>query len=68
MRATIMYSAGDVRTEDVPDPSLVEPTDAVVAALRSSSRCSRAIDGKRKWRRAGSNSRPRDYETLALAN
>src|SRR5919199_2999479 len=30
MRATIMYSAGDVRIEDVPEPSIVEPTDAVV--------------------------------------
>ena len=25
-----MYAAGDVRVEDVPDPSIVEPTDAVV--------------------------------------
>src|SRR3712207_4475021 len=30
MRATVMYSAGDVRIEDVPDPSIVEPTDAVI--------------------------------------
>src|SRR2546423_4375892 len=30
MRATVMYGAGDVRVENVPDPSLVEPTDAVV--------------------------------------
>jgi threonine dehydrogenase-like Zn-dependent dehydrogenase len=30
MRATIMYSAGDVRIQDVGDPSIVEPTDAVV--------------------------------------
>src|ERR671932_2496568 len=30
MRATIMYSAGDVRIRDVPDPSIAEPTDAVV--------------------------------------
>jgi threonine dehydrogenase-like Zn-dependent dehydrogenase len=30
MKATIMYAAGDVRVEDVPDPSLVEPTDAIV--------------------------------------
>src|ERR687885_1755739 len=30
MRATIMYSAGDVRIQDVPDASIVEPTDAVV--------------------------------------
>ncbi len=31
-----MYGAGDVRVEDVPDPKLQEPTDAVVRVLRSS--------------------------------
>src|SRR5918912_8793 len=30
MRATIMYAAGDVRIEDVPDPSIIAPTDAIV--------------------------------------
>src|SRR4051794_19905227 len=30
MRATFMYAAGDVRVEDVPDPSIVEPTDAII--------------------------------------
>src|ERR671927_1712106 len=30
MRATIMYAAGDVRVEDVADPAIVEPTDAIV--------------------------------------
>ena len=30
MRATIMYAAGDVRIEDVADPSIIEPTDAIV--------------------------------------
>ena len=35
MRATLMYGAGDVRVEDVPDPVLREPTDAVVRVLRS---------------------------------
>src|SRR3954464_4715229 len=30
MRATIMYAAGDVRVEDVPDPGIVDATDAVV--------------------------------------
>src|SRR3954447_25088870 len=30
MRATMMYSAGDVRVEDVPDPVIAEPTDAIV--------------------------------------
>src|SRR5213082_677448 len=35
MRATVMYGAGDVRIEDVPDPSIVEPTDAVVRVTRA---------------------------------
>jgi threonine dehydrogenase-like Zn-dependent dehydrogenase len=30
MKATLMYRAGDVRVEEVPDPELVEPTDALV--------------------------------------
>ena len=35
MRATLIYGAGDVRVEQVPDPVLREPTDAVVRVLRS---------------------------------
>jgi hypothetical protein len=38
-----MYSAGDVRTEDVPDPSIVDPTDAI---LRVTSAC---ICGSDLW-------------------
>jgi len=30
-----MYGAGDVRVEDVPDPKLEEPTDAVVRVVRA---------------------------------
>src|ERR1700754_3622633 len=30
MRATVMYQAGDVRVENVPDPVLRQPTDAIV--------------------------------------
>ncbi len=30
MRATVFYAPGDVRVESVPDPKIVEPTDAVV--------------------------------------
>ena len=30
MRATVMYGAGDVRIENVPDPTVAEPTDALV--------------------------------------
>ena len=35
MRATLIYGAGDVRVEDVPEPEIVEPTDAVVRVVRS---------------------------------
>src|SRR5689334_14650189 len=35
MRATVMFGAGDVRIENVPDARLVEPTDAVVSVTRA---------------------------------
>ena len=35
MRATIMYSAGDVRVENVPDAAIVEPTDALIRVTRA---------------------------------
>ena len=43
MLATVMYGAGDVRVETVPDAGLVEPTDALVAVTRS------AICGSDLW-------------------
>ena len=35
MRATVMYRAGDVRIENIPDPQIVQPTDAVVVVSRA---------------------------------
>src|SRR5215469_9046895 len=35
MRATVIYGAGDVRVESVPDPAIAEPSDAVVRVLRA---------------------------------
>jgi len=35
MRATVMYGAGDVRIENVPDARLVELTDALVRVTRA---------------------------------
>ncbi|GAB2802008.1 alcohol dehydrogenase catalytic domain-containing protein [Actinoallomurus bryophytorum] len=35
MRATLIYGAGDIRVENVPDPVLRQPTDALVRVLRS---------------------------------
>ena len=43
MRATVMYAAGDVRVEDVPDARLVEPTDALVRVTHA------AICGSDLW-------------------
>ena len=43
MRATVMYGAGDVRIESVPDASLVDPTDALVSVTRA------AICGSDLW-------------------
>jgi threonine dehydrogenase-like Zn-dependent dehydrogenase len=43
MRATVMYEAGDVRVEDVPDARLVDPTDALVRVTRA------AICGSDLW-------------------
>src|ERR671933_1921180 len=43
MRATVMYSAGDVRIETVPDARLDDPTDAVVRVTRA------AICGSDLW-------------------
>jgi threonine dehydrogenase-like Zn-dependent dehydrogenase len=35
MRATLMYGAGDVRVEDVPDSVIKQPTDALVRITAS---------------------------------
>ena len=43
MRATVMYGAGDVRVEDVPDARLIDPTDALVRVTRA------AICGSDLW-------------------
>jgi len=35
MRATVMFGAGDVRIESIPDARIIEPTDAIVAVNRA---------------------------------
>src|SRR6476646_8422687 len=35
MKATVMYGAGDVRIETVPDARIAEPTDAIVRVTRA---------------------------------
>jgi threonine dehydrogenase-like Zn-dependent dehydrogenase len=36
MRGTLMYGAGDVRVENVPDPKIEEPADAIIRVVRAS--------------------------------
>ena len=64
MRATLMYAAGDVRVEDVPDPSIVEPTDAII---RVTSAC---ICGSDLWPYADleptETGRPMGHEAIGL--
>ena len=35
MRGTLMYGPRDVRVEDVPEPSIVESTDAIIRIVRA---------------------------------
>src|SRR5438105_4802342 len=64
MRATVMYGAGDVRIENVPDPSLVEPTDALVRVT-----CA-AICGSDLWpyksMEPDPNGRPMGHEFIGV--
>ncbi len=59
-----MYAAGDVRVEDVPDPSIVDPTDAIV---RVTSAC---ICGSDLWPYAdmerAETGRPMGHEAIGL--
>jgi threonine dehydrogenase-like Zn-dependent dehydrogenase len=43
MRATVMYGAGDVRIETVPDPKVIAPSDALVRVTRA------CICGSDRW-------------------
>ena len=35
MRAAVMHAAGDVRIEDMPEPAIVDPTDAILRVTRA---------------------------------
>ncbi len=49
MRGTVIYGAGDVRSEELPDPAIVEPTDAIV---RNAATC---VCGSDLWDYRGIN-------------
>jgi len=62
MRATIMYRAGDVRLENVPDATIVKPTDALVRITRA------CICGSDLWPykelESTENGRPMGHEAI----
>ena len=64
MRATLMYGAGDVRVEDVPDARLFDATDALVRVTRA------AICGSDLWpyksMPATGTGRPMGHEFLGV--
>src|SRR4051812_45540210 len=64
MRATFMYQAGDVRIQDAPDPSIVDPTDAII---RVTSAC---ICGSDLWPyadlEATETGRPMGHEAIGI--
>ncbi|MDD5248283.1 MAG: alcohol dehydrogenase catalytic domain-containing protein [Rhodocyclaceae bacterium] len=64
MRATILYGAGDVRVETVPDAAIVKPTDAVIRILRA------CICGSDLWpykeMPAGGAVRPMGHEAIGV--
>ncbi|HUO70088.1 MAG TPA: zinc-dependent alcohol dehydrogenase family protein [Solirubrobacteraceae bacterium] len=64
MRATVMYGAGDVRIETVPDARLVQPTDALIRVTRG------CICGSDLWpyasRGPGDPPRPMGHEAIGV--
>ena len=47
MRSTLIYAPGEIRLEDRPDPTILEPTDAVVRTVAT------CVCGSDLWRYRG---------------
>jgi threonine dehydrogenase-like Zn-dependent dehydrogenase len=64
MHATVMYGAGDVRIETVPDVGIVEPTDALIAVTHA------CICGSDLWpyksRDQSETGRPMGHEAVGV--
>src|SRR5689334_25133753 len=64
MRATVMFGAGDVRIENVPDARLIEPTDALITVTRA------CICGSDLWpykaMAASDTGRPMGHEAIGV--
>ena len=64
MKATLMYAPGDVRVENVPDASIIEPTDAVIRVTQA------CICGSDLWPYRGMgrtpNATPMGHEAIGV--
>lgn len=64
MRATVMYQAGDVRIENVPDASIQHPTDALIRVTRA------CIYGSDLWpyklKQADGKGQSMDHEAIGV--
>lgn len=64
MKATFLYGAGDVRVENVPDPVIKEPTDAIVRTVRACV-CGSDLHGYHNAE-AGGVARPMGHELIGV--
>ncbi|MGJ0184365.1 zinc-binding dehydrogenase [Corynebacterium glyciniphilum] len=64
MKAAFLYGAGDVRVEDVPDPVIKQPTDAIVRTVRACV-CGSDLHGYHSAE-AGGAGRPMGHELIGV--
>ncbi|HEY3648477.1 MAG TPA: alcohol dehydrogenase catalytic domain-containing protein [Streptosporangiaceae bacterium] len=64
MRATVLYGAGDVRVQDVPDPVIQSPDDAIVRVVRAAI-CGSDLHPYRS-QPPGGQGRPMGHEFLGI--
>ena len=64
MRATVLYGAGDVRVQDVPDPVIQSPADAIVRVVRAAI-CGSDLHPYRS-QPTGGQGRPMGHEFLGI--
>jgi threonine dehydrogenase-like Zn-dependent dehydrogenase len=65
MKATFMHSAGDVRIKDAPDPTIKEPTDALLRVTRACI-CGSDLWPYKSMEATGNGGRPMGHEAIGV--
>lgn len=65
MRATIMYSAGNVQVVNVPDAQIIEPTDAIIRVTHASI-CGSDLWPYRGYEEFGAQGKPMGHEAVGI--